>query len=107
VEVEARRALGAVRILVEPPDGVLLLSPASHAVSALAPGTMTTREILFRLPPGRERRTVEIGVEAELDEGIVRRATVLNILFDPEPHRVVMDPGGRTVREVRAERVGP
>jgi len=106
VEVQARRALGTARVLVSPPSGVRLLTPALQALSPLSEGDSATRELLLQLPPGRERLTVEVAVEVDLDQGTLRRSTILNLVFDPEPSRLVVGRDGRAVREVPALRIG-
>jgi hypothetical protein len=105
VEVEARRAVGPVRVRVSPPAGVGLLTGAERTLGVLLPGGPAGLDMTFQLPPGRARTTIEVWAEVELDEGILRRATVVNVVFDPEPSRRVRRPDGVAVREVRAERL--
>jgi hypothetical protein len=68
-------------------------------------GENQAHEFTVVTPPGRTRRTVEVRVEGTQDGVPWSTATTLNLLFDPEPSRLVPAPDGTSVLEVPARRV--
>jgi hypothetical protein len=106
VEITALRSLDEVRLTVKTPQDLRLLSVPPGRLGALGKGKRHRASLTFMTPPGRERRTVEIVVEGEVDGLSIRRGTVLNLAYDQEPHRTVTTPDGRRVREVAARRIG-
>jgi hypothetical protein len=106
VTVTARVLFDAVELRVLPPAGVTVLSTPAAELGLLRAGE--ARETAFTVVPGggAPRRTVEVRVEGTVDGQRLAAGTVLNLVFEDEPRRVVMDAGGETVIEVPARRIG-
>jgi hypothetical protein len=69
-------------------------------------GESRAEDATILLPLGRARQTVEVLVRGSADGFPVTRGTVLNVVFDTEPAREVILPGGVRLREVPATRLG-
>jgi hypothetical protein len=106
LEVVADRPVDDLRVGVRAPAAVrVLASPASRWGQARArevrSGSMT-----LLVPADGRRRTVDVVVEGTVNGVRLRRGASLNLLPGREPFRIVTEPDGRRVREVKARRIG-
>lgn len=106
VTVTARRSLDGVVLRVSAPSDVGLLSAVSRGLGAVRAGERRSEVVTVIAPRGGARRLVMIRLEGTVDGVPVSAGAALNLAPQPEPVREVTAPDGRTVREVRARRIG-
>ena len=106
IAVSARQHLDGLQIRVEPSPEVQVLTSRHKTLGILGVGEERQEDITLLLPRGNDRRTVTVVAEAMIDGYRLSRSAVLNLVFEPEPFRLVTTPDGRRIREVPARRVG-
>jgi len=106
VEVISRRLLDEVTVSVPRPGPVSPVDNPGARLGLLRAGEMRSAVVTITLPPGRDRRTVDFQVRGEIDGLPLVRGASLNLVYEPEPSRIVVAPDGRRIHEVPARRIG-
>jgi hypothetical protein len=106
IEVSSRIPLDDVTVRVVPDAGVRVLATPAADLGLVRAGEARGTDFTVLPAAGAPRRTVEVMVEGTADGVRITGGAVLNLVFEPEPDRLVTDPDGETVHEVPARRIG-
>jgi hypothetical protein len=106
VEIEALRPFGEASVTVLAPGDVPVTAGRTRDLGPLAEHRPVEHEFAIIVPAHGQRRTVDVTVRAATDDGLtVVQGATLNLSFEDEPSRVVVDQNGAQVREVPARRI--
>jgi hypothetical protein len=106
VEVEALRSFGDATVSVLAPADVPVTAGGRGELGPLAEHRPVSHAFTIVVPAHGERRTVDVKVRAQSDDGFaIEQGATLNLSFEDEPGRVVTDQNGTRIREVPARRI--
>ena len=106
VDVEALRSFGDATVSVLAPADVPVTTGRRGELGPLAEHRPVSHAFTIVVPAHGQRRTVDVKVRAESDDGFaIEQGATLNLSFEDEPGRVVTDQNGTQIREVPARRI--